>query len=128
MNYPWLEQYLLAQQGVTSDYKSEWNWQRYMVGEKMFAATMRPSEKHNAAYANKNLLNLKCDPSLSESLRAESSDILPGFYIDKRTWIAVNLGGTIPDELLKRLIDNSYQLVFQKLTKKLQREISSTVI
>lgn len=128
MNYPWLEEYLLAKPGAETDYKIEWGWQRYTVGGKMFAATMRPSEKHAPEYAEKDLLNLKCDPVLSELLRAEHSGIMPGFYSDKRTWISVDLGGGLPEELLKKLVDGSYALVFGKLTKKLRLEISDGVI
>lgn len=123
MNYPWLEKYLLAKDGVSSDYKIEWGWQRYMVGGKMFGAIMHPSDKYAREYAEKDLLNLKCAPMFSELLRGEYSEIMPGFYSDKRTWISVDLGGELPDELLEKLIDDSYTLVFEKLTKKLQREI-----
>ncbi len=124
MNYSWLEDYLLAKPGTVSDYKMEWGWQRYMVGGKLFAATMHPSDKYAPEYAEKDLLNLKCAPLLSELLCGEYSQIMPGFYSDKRTWISVDLGGGLPDELLKKLIDDSYALVFAKLTKKLQHEIS----
>ena len=49
---------------------------------------------------------------------------LPGFYADKRHWISVDLDGDVPEELLRELCDHSYNLVFAKLTKKLQREIA----
>lgn len=123
-HYPWLEKYLLEKPGVTSDYKLEWDWQRYMVGGKMFAALMHPSEKYAPAYAEKDLLNLKCDPLMAELWRQEHPEVLPGFYSDKRTWNSVDLGGSLPDERLKVMIDDSYRLVFEKLTKKLQKEIS----
>ena len=130
--YPWLDEYLLAKPGVTKDFKEEWGWHRYMIGGKdgqlgkMFAALMRPSAKYDPAYANKNLINLKCDPGLAEILRDNHPEILPGFYSDKRTWNSVDLGGKLPDDLLKQIIDDSYQLVFAKLTKKLQQEIISS--
>ncbi len=38
MKYGWLDEYLLAKKGVRKDFKAEWNWLRYMVGDKMFAA------------------------------------------------------------------------------------------
>lgn len=120
----WLDAYLLDKQGATKDYKVEWGWDRYMVGGKMFAAICCPSEKHAAEYANHPLLSLKCDPLESELLRKQYGDILPGFYSDKRTWISARLDGAVPDELLRHLCDNSYRLVFSKLTKKAQREIT----
>jgi len=123
-NYPWLDEYLLAKPGTVKDYKAEWEWQRYMVGGKLFAAIMRPSDKYDPAYAEKDLINLKCDPMLAELLRKEYPEVLPGFYSDKRTWNSVDLGGSLSDDTLRQMIDDSYRLVFEKLTKKLQKEIS----
>lgn len=125
--YEWLDAYLLAKTGACKDYKQEWGWLRYQVGGKLFAATLHPSEQYDPAYAGKDLLNLKCDPILSELLRKQHTEVLPGFYSDKRTWISVDLGGSLPDELVKQLCDESYQQVFGKLTKKLQREIAGAV-
>ena len=123
-NYPWLDEYLLSKPGATKDYKAQWDWNRYMVGEKMFAAFLRPADKYDPAYANKDLLNLKCDPMLAEILRGEHPEVMPGFYSDKRTWNSVDLGGKLSDDAIKQMIDDSYRLVFEKLTKKLQKEIS----
>ncbi len=122
-HYDWLDAYLLAKPGVTKDYKIEWCWYRYMVGGKMFAATMRPSEKYDPSYAEKDLINLKCDPMLAELLRKEYPEVLPGFYSDKRCWNSVDLGGSLTNDQLKQMCDDSYRLIFGKLTKKLQKEI-----
>ena len=61
--------------------------------------------------------------TLSELLRSEYAEILPGFYMDKRCWISVLLDGGVSDELLRDLCRKSHALVFEKLTKKAQREI-----
>ncbi|MDD3335396.1 MAG: MmcQ/YjbR family DNA-binding protein [Eubacteriales bacterium] len=119
----WLDAYLLHQIGAVKDYKEEWGWHRYMVGGKMFAATCCPGDVHAVEYANHPLLNLKCDPLESEFLRSQYTDILPGFYSDKRCWISVRMDGSVPRELIQKLCDGSYALIFAKLTKKLQREI-----
>lgn len=122
--HDWLDAYLLGMPGATTDYKVEWEWQRYQVGGKMFAATMQPGPQYRE-YAGRRLVSLKCDPAWAEQLRAEHpDDILPGFYADKRHWISVDLDGDVPEELLRELCDHSYRLVFAKLTKKLQREIA----
>ena len=123
-DYPWLDEYMLSKPGVSKDYKAEWGWQRYLVGGKMFAALMRPSDKYDPAYAGKDLINLKCDPLTADLLRCEYPQVLPGFYSDKRTWNSIDLGGGLPDALLRQMIDDSYRLIFEKLTKKLQKEIS----
>lgn len=122
--YSWLDEYLKSKPGTVKDFKAEWGWLRYMVGGKMFAAVMHPSDKYDPAYAEKDLINLKCDPMLAELLRAEHREVMPGFYSDKRTWNSVDLGGELPEESLRGMIDDSYRLVFEKLTKKLQKEIA----
>lgn len=38
MKYAWMDTYLLDKAGVTKDLKEEWNWIRYQIGGKMFAA------------------------------------------------------------------------------------------
>ena len=123
MNYPWLEGYLQKKPGVTKDFKEEWGWHRYKVGEKMFAALLHPSEKYDALYAGKDLITVKCAPEMAPLLREKYPEILAGFYMDKRSWNSIDLNGDLPEEVLREMIDESYRLVFEKLTKKLQREI-----
>lgn len=123
-HYPWLDQYLLSKPGAVKDYKLEWGWWRYQVGGKLFAATCRPGPQYQD-YDCRELLNLKCEPALAELLRAEFPDIIPGFYSDKRNWNSVFLDGQVPEDVLRDLCDRSYKLVFAKLTKQLQREITT---
>jgi predicted DNA-binding protein (MmcQ/YjbR family) len=120
--YPWLDSYLRALPGATSDYKAQWDWQRYQIGGKMFAAICQPGPKY-AAYGNRPLITLKCDPDLALTLRQSHPDILPGFYTDKRCWNSIFLDGAVPDALLSDLCEHAYALVFAKLTKKLQKQI-----
>lgn len=122
--YSWLNDYLLRRPGAASDYKAEWGWLRFLVGGKLFAACCQPGPEHKG-YDCRPLINLKCDPTLSELLRSKYPDIIPGFYCDKRCWIAVFLDGEVPGDVLRGLCDQSYTLVFEKLTKKEQREINA---
>lgn len=119
----WIDEHLLGMPGCEKDWKAEWEWWRYQVGGKLFAATMTPGPSYDAAYAGRDLLSLKCDPAWAEALRAEHAGILPGFYADKRHWISIDLGSDVTDELLRELIGHSHALVFSKLTKKAQRAI-----
>ena len=50
--------------------------------------------------------------------------ILPGYYSDGRTWISVDLDADLPESLLFGLCDLSYELVFAKLPKRVQREVA----
>ncbi len=123
-DYEWLDTYLLAKPGCEKDFKAEWEWWRYQVGGKLFAAMLCPGPEHSPLYADKYLLTLKCDPVWSDELRTQHASILPGFYMDKRHWISAVLDGSLPDDLIRELCDHSYNLVFSKLTKRLQREIT----
>ena len=122
MRYEWLDDYLLSLPGAEKDYKPEWGWFRYMLRGKLFAAVCSPGAEHKT-YGGHDLINLKRDPAHAELLRAEYPDILPGFYADKRTWIACFLDGGLPDELLRALCEASYGLVMEKLPKYVQREL-----
>ena len=118
-----LDALLRTNAGVTKDYKAEWEWDRYMVGGKMFAAMCQPGETHAAEYAGHPLLTLKCDPLESESLQREIADILPGFYMNKQNWVSIRLDGNVSDGVIEQLSVRAYTLIFEKLTKKMQKEI-----
>lgn len=127
MQYEWLDAYLLSLPGAEKDYKPEWQWFRYMIRGKLFAAVCTPQGMKDEAYNGHDLVNLKCPPDRAELLRAEYPEILPGFYCDKRLWIACLLDGDLPDELLRELCAASHRLVLEKLPKYIQKEILSHV-
>lgn len=122
MRYEWLDEYLLSLPGAEKDYKPEWGWFRYLIRGKQFAAVCSPGPEHKT-YGGHDLINLKCDPAEAELLRAAYPEILPGFYMDKRTWNAVLLDGQLPDEILRKLCADSHRLVLEKLPRYVQKEI-----
>ena len=124
MKYEWLESYLLSLPGVEKDYKVEWGWDRFMIRGKLFAAVCAPTGMKDERYNGHTLVNLKCDPRLAELYRGEYPEVLPGFYCDKRTWNAVLLDGCLPDELLREMCRQSYDLMLAKLPKYVQRELA----
>ncbi|WP_445506244.1 MmcQ/YjbR family DNA-binding protein [Niallia sp. 03190] len=120
MDKPTLEVYCLKQTGASHDYQVDWKADRYHVGGKMFAMIGGDSQ-------GKPIITLKCDPARAEELREIYEEIIPGYYMNKTHWNSIYLDSTIPDELWELLIAHSYTLVFEKLPKKLQREINMTV-
>ena len=69
---------------------------------------------------------MKCEPELAIALRAEyPEDILPGFYMNKTHWNTIFLNGSLSQDQLEQFCDRSYQLIFSKLTKKRQRELTA---
>lgn len=55
------------------------------------------------------ILNVKCDPLISGSLRL-SAGILPGYHMNKASWITILLDGTVPEEEIFSLLDMSFEL------------------
>ena len=117
MRYEWMDEYLLAKRAVTKDLQPEWNLIRYKIGDKMFAAILLDDD--DKPY----YINLKLAPEEGEFLRGQYADIIPGYYSNKRCWNSILPDGQVPDELLKGLLDKSYDLVLRGFSKKRQREI-----
>lgn len=69
-------------------------------------------------------ISLKCDPEYALELREEYPQITTGPYMDKKHWNYVYFDG-LSMELIKSLILHSYDLVVQKLPKKIQTEINA---
>ncbi|MBS0408693.1 MAG: MmcQ/YjbR family DNA-binding protein [Proteobacteria bacterium] len=61
---------------------------------------------------------LKCDPHLAEILREQYASVGHRSHLDRRFWIAVDLGGDVPDDAVARLAAQSYALVRDGLTRK----------
>ena len=118
MKYDFIQAHCLAKKGAEEDYKQEWDAIRYSVRGKMFALVGNDSE-------GKAIISVKHDPEYGEELREKYSDIVPGYYLNKTHWSYVFLNGDVPETVLKQLLDGSYKLVFDSLSKKIQNEISN---
>ena len=63
--------------------------------------------------------NLKCDPDLALELRDRYEQVEPGYHMNKKHWNTVVLDGVIPEREIRKMIDDSYELVVKSLPKKL---------
>jgi predicted DNA-binding protein (MmcQ/YjbR family) len=61
-------------------------------------------------------VSLKCDPFLSEVLRAEHACITPGYHLNKRHWITIEIDGSLGDHEILGLVEHSYDRVRTRLT------------
>ncbi|MBR3502968.1 MAG: MmcQ/YjbR family DNA-binding protein [Clostridia bacterium] len=119
MKYPWIDEYLTAKRGATKDLQPDWNWIRYHIGGKMFAAVLLDDD--DRPY----YINLKLEPVEGALMRGQFPDIIPGYYSNKEHWNSVKADGDVPDDLLKTLLDRSYRLVLGKLSRPKRREALS---
>jgi predicted DNA-binding protein (MmcQ/YjbR family) len=62
-------------------------------------------------------VNLKCDPDVALELRDRYEQVRPGYHMNKKHWNTVVLDGVIPPSQIKKMIDDSYDLVVQSLPK-----------
>lgn len=72
---------------------------------------------HLTAPPEVDILNVKCDPMLSGSLRMQTG-ILPGYHMNKSSWISILLDGTVNIEQIFTLLDMSYELTARKTKTK----------
>lgn len=117
MRYTWIDEYLLEKTGVTKDIQKEWNWIRYKIGDKMFVAICL--DENDEPY----YITFKLEPAEGDFLRQQYKDIIPGYYMNKMHWNSIKPDGEVPDDLLKDLLDKSYNLVLLSFSKKKQKEI-----
>ncbi|MCD5029374.1 MmcQ/YjbR family DNA-binding protein [Enterococcus asini] len=71
------------------------------------------------------IITLKNFPEKNEELRElYQGVVIPGYYANKTHWNSIKLASPeVSDEEIKQMIAISYQLVYQKLTKKQKAEI-----
>jgi predicted DNA-binding protein (MmcQ/YjbR family) len=115
MNKRKLMDYLLAKPGAEAGYPFGPGTLVFKVGGKMFALL----GEDNAPWT----INLKCDPDEALALRAAHASIVAGYHMDKRHWNTLTLDGSLPDALVRELIDQSYALVVNSLPKKRRAEL-----
>lgn len=116
MKYPWLYDELAQKPGAVRDFKEEWQWTRFQVGGRLFAAICQNGGEDS-------LLTVKLEPQEGRFLREQYEDIIPGYYMNKEHWNSIKLDGQVPDGLVREMVEKSYRLVLGGLSKKKQQEI-----
>ncbi|MDE6568800.1 MAG: MmcQ/YjbR family DNA-binding protein [Lachnospiraceae bacterium] len=56
-------------------------------------------------------INIKVDPEWRDFWRDKYDSVLPGYHQNKEHWNTVILDGTVPEQEIKRMIAESYDLV-----------------
>ncbi|WP_051233714.1 methylated-DNA--[protein]-cysteine S-methyltransferase [Butyrivibrio sp. NC3005] len=68
-------------------------------------------------------LNLKVDPQWRDLWRKTYTAVLPAYHQNKEHWNTVVLDGSIPDDVIKRMIAESYDLVTDSPTKRIYEAV-----
>ena len=71
-------------------------------------------------------VSVKCEPELAVQLRNTYPAIRPGYHLNKRHWNTITLDGSLPDQLVRDLVEDSYDLVVSALPRRVREELGWT--
>jgi len=116
MNIESVRKFCLSLPHVTEDVQ----WQSdllFRVGNKMFAVVgLEPSSHH--------CMSLKCTPEKFAEL-TERGGIVPAPYVARYHWVALERFDALPESELKSLLTKAYELVRDKLPRKIRAGLES---
>ncbi len=116
MNIQSLREYCLGKPHATEDTPFDETTLAFKVDGKIFALTNMESVPTR--------VNLKCEPERATELREQHPDIIiPGYHMSKKHWNTIYIE-ELEDGVLQELIDHSYELVFNSLTKKVKNSLN----
>jgi predicted DNA-binding protein (MmcQ/YjbR family) len=99
----------LSRLGAVEEFPFDVETSVFKVAGKVFALSPLRSEPLR--------VSVKCDPELAEQLRVANPAIRPGYHLNKRHWNTVTLDGSVPDEQVRDMIEDSYDLVVAGLPR-----------
>jgi len=112
MNIEDFREYCLSKNMVEESLPFDENTLAFKLMGKIFALTN---------ISKFSFINLKCDPQRALELRERYAGIKPGFHMNKVHWNSVYVNEDVNNELIKKLIDHSYDLILKSLSKSKQR-------
>jgi predicted DNA-binding protein (MmcQ/YjbR family) len=113
MNREWVRKYCMSLPHVTE--QVQWKIDLvFKIGGKMFAVLVL--EPHNTCLA------FKCTPEDFDEL-IERPGIIPAPYAARAKWVALESFDAMTRKELEPRLKRAYELIFEKLPKKTQREL-----
>jgi predicted DNA-binding protein (MmcQ/YjbR family) len=110
-----LRETCLAMPGAIEDFPFSPDNSVFKVAGKIFAISNLANEPLR--------VSLKCDPVLAEQLRADHPAITPGYHLNKRHWNTVIADGSVPDAMVRDMIEDSYDLIVAALPQAKRRAL-----
>ena len=115
MNASELRDYCLSLLGTSEEFPFGPNTSVFKVAGKMFALSAL------SEYPLR--VSLKCDPPLAEELRKAHPAVVPGYHLNKRHWNTVTIDGSLPDQMVSDMVEDSYDLIVSKLPRVQRRAL-----
>ncbi len=114
MNIEELREYCLSKKEVTECLPFDDITLVFKVMDKVFALIKLDCELN---------ITLKSNPDKAIELRESYNCIKPAFHMNKMHWNTILIDSSISTNLIYELIDDSYNLVVDKLTKKQKKNL-----
>jgi predicted DNA-binding protein (MmcQ/YjbR family) len=115
MNLESFRDYCLEKPGATEGTPFGPDVVVFKVGGKMFALASLDEVPAR--------VNLKCDPDLALELRDRYEQVRPGYHMNKKHWNTVEIDSGVPEAELRKMIDDSYDLVVMSLPKAVREKL-----
>ena len=115
MNPAALRDYCLSFTGAEETFPFGPNTSVFKVEGKMFALSQFEEESLR--------IGLKCEPELAAAPRGAHAAVLPGYHLNKRHWNTVVIDGSLSDETIHDMVEDSYDLVVSKLPRARRRAL-----
>jgi predicted DNA-binding protein (MmcQ/YjbR family) len=110
-----LRAWCLEQTGAVEEFPFGPEHSVFKVAGKMFALSALDREPLS--------VSVKCEPELAVGLRDTYPAIRPGYHLNKRHWNTITLDGSLPDQLVRDLVEDSYDLIFSALPKRTRERL-----
>jgi predicted DNA-binding protein (MmcQ/YjbR family) len=115
MNPAQLRDHCLSFTGSEETFPFGANTSVFKVRGKMFALSQLSADELQ--------VSVKCEPTLAEQLREAHAAVIPGYHLNKRHWNTVIVDGSLSEQMIKDMVEDSYDLVVSNLPKRDRRAL-----
>jgi predicted DNA-binding protein (MmcQ/YjbR family) len=113
MNPAQLRDHCLSFTGAEETFPFGYETSAFKVRGKIFALSRLGSDKLR--------VSLKCEPTLAEQLREAHAAVIAGYHLNKRHWNTVIVDGSLSAQMIRDMIEDSYDLVVSQLSQRDRR-------
>ena len=110
-----LRTWCLEQPGAIEEFPFGPETSVFKVARKIFAISALDRAPLN--------VSVKCKPELAIALRRSYPAIRPGYHLNKRHWNTITLDGSLPEPLVRDLIEDSYDLIVSALPARVRDKL-----
>lgn len=68
-------------------------------------------------------VSVKCEPDLAVALRSSYDAVRPGYHLNKRHWNTITVDGRLEDQLVRDMVEDSYDLVVSALPARVREQL-----